>query len=84
MLRWDKQADVVVVGYGGAGAAAAITVAEAGDHVVILEKAPEPGGNTSVSSGFLRVPSDTDKTAQFLQAVGSGSIDEKMATVLKQ
>ncbi len=77
--EWHKQADVVVVGYGGAGAAAAITAGEAGDQVLVLEKAPEPGGNTSVSSGYLRVPSDAGKTARFLEAVGLGSIDGETA-----
>ncbi len=37
---WDKEADVVIVGYGGAGAVAAITAADAGADVLILEKQP--------------------------------------------
>ena len=38
---WDRQADVVVVGFGAAGAATAITVYEAGAKVLLLEKAPQ-------------------------------------------
>jgi succinate dehydrogenase/fumarate reductase flavoprotein subunit len=79
-VEWDKEADVVVVGYGGAGAAAAITVAEAGGSVIILEKAPEPGGNTAVSSGGMRLASDAAKMAEFLEATGLGTIDKQMAT----
>ena len=36
--KWDYEADVVVVGYGGAGAAAAIEAHDAGATVLILEK----------------------------------------------
>ena len=38
--QWDKEADVVIVGYGGAGAVAAITAADAGAQVLVLEKQP--------------------------------------------
>ena len=49
--RWDREADVVIVGFGAAGAVAAITAHGAGPNVLILEKAPleEAGGNTKVS-----------------------------------
>lgn len=47
-VNWDGQYDVVVVGFGGAGAVSAITAAKAGAKVLIVEKAPEghEGGNT--------------------------------------
>ena len=54
--QWDKEADVVVVGFGGAGAAAAITAQNAGVSVLMVEKAPkgEEGGNTRVAGqGYL-------------------------------
>ena len=73
--KWEKEADVVVVGYGGAGAVAAITVGEKGGKVIVLEKAPEPGGNTSSSSGAMRVPDHAEKAAQYLKAVSLGSVD---------
>lgn len=52
-IEWDYETDVVVVGFGGAGASAAINASDAGADVIILEKAPEgdEGGNTSVSGG---------------------------------
>ena len=48
--KWDAEADVVVVGYGGAGAATAITAHDAGAKVLLLEKAPlgHEGGKTRV------------------------------------
>lgn len=45
--------DVVVVGGGGAGLAAAIEAREAGRSVVLLEKNPELGGSTSWSIGSI-------------------------------
>jgi flavin-dependent dehydrogenase len=38
--KWTEGADVVVVGYGGAGAITAITAHDAGVKVIILEKQP--------------------------------------------
>ncbi len=46
-------ADVVVIGAGGAGLAAAITAAEAGASVAVIEKTAAAGGNTIVSGGYL-------------------------------
>lgn len=45
--------DIIVVGSGGAGMAAAISAKEAGANVVILEKMPVIGGNTTKSSGGM-------------------------------
>ena len=45
--------DVIVIGSGGAGMSAALSAKEAGADVVILEKMPVIGGNTSKSSGGM-------------------------------
>lgn len=49
-------ADVVVVGGGGAGFAAAITAANAGKSVVLLEKMGVFGGDTALSGGEMAAP----------------------------
>ena len=42
--------DVVVVGYGAAGAVAAIEAARAGASVLLIEKMPDPGGISILSA----------------------------------
>ena len=49
-------ADVIVVGAGGAGLAAAITAAENGASVIIVEKMSNVGGNTLISGGEMAAP----------------------------
>jgi succinate dehydrogenase/fumarate reductase flavoprotein subunit len=49
--QWDFETDVAIVGFGGAGACAAIEAAEAGAEVMILELASASGGSTAMSSG---------------------------------
>lgn len=48
--------DIVVVGAGGAGYAAAIEAADAGKQVVLIEKLPVVGGNTLISGGEMNAP----------------------------
>jgi fumarate reductase flavoprotein subunit/urocanate reductase len=49
-------ADIVVIGSGGTGFAAAITAANAGREVVLIEKMGVFGGDTSLSGGEMAVP----------------------------
>jgi succinate dehydrogenase/fumarate reductase flavoprotein subunit len=54
-VAWDAEYDVVVIGFGGAGASAAISAADAGARVLLLEKAPdgEEGGNTRYAAQLV-------------------------------
>jgi hypothetical protein len=66
-VKWDKEAEVVVVGFGGAGAIAAITAAEAGAKVTILEKAPKEGGGvTRVCTGYSSIVVDEKAAVEYL------------------
>ncbi|MFM0715516.1 FAD-dependent oxidoreductase [Paraburkholderia strydomiana] len=60
----DETVDVLVVGAGGAGLAAAIAAAEAGARVVLLEKNEAPGGSTSWSIGSVSASQTPHQRAQ--------------------
>ena len=52
----EETADVVVVGGGGAGLAAAVEAGKAGASVIVVEKMPKVGGNTLIcGSGYNAV-----------------------------
>jgi 3-oxo-5alpha-steroid 4-dehydrogenase len=51
--RFDHEADVLVVGFGCAGAAAALEAAAAGADVLILERFSGPGGSSAQSGGEI-------------------------------
>jgi urocanate reductase len=48
---WDTTVDVIVIGSGFAGCAAAAAAAEAGSTVAVLEKMPQAGGNSAINLG---------------------------------
>lgn len=50
--EWDQTADVVVVGFGAAGACAAVEAADAGAHVLVLDRF-SGGGTTAMSGGVI-------------------------------
>ncbi|SHJ85247.1 flavocytochrome c [Malonomonas rubra DSM 5091] len=54
-MIWDEEYDVVVVGSGFAGLAAAIEAKQAGASVIVLEKMRIPGGNSAISGGLVAV-----------------------------
>jgi fumarate reductase flavoprotein subunit len=55
------ETDVVVVGSGAAGLAAAITAAEGGSNVIVFEKERSPGGTSNFFEGTFAVESDMQR-----------------------
>lgn len=51
--QWDRETDVAIVGFGGAGGCAAIEAADAGASVTIFELASASGGSTAMSSAEI-------------------------------
>lgn len=49
----DKEADIIIIGAGGAGMSAAVEAASAGKSVIIVEKMPIVGGNTNRATGGI-------------------------------
>jgi len=50
------QADVVILGSGGAALAATVTAAQSGLKVIVLERDTVPGGTSAISGGALWIP----------------------------
>lgn len=51
-ITWDYEADIIVCG-GGGGLLAACDAADAGNEVILLEKAPSVGGESSVNEAWI-------------------------------
>jgi fumarate reductase flavoprotein subunit len=57
----SNEADVVVIGSGISGLAAALTVAEGGAKVIIFEKQRSPGGTSNFLQGMFAVESEMQR-----------------------
>lgn len=74
--RWDEEADVVVLGYGGAGATAAISAHDAGAKVVVIEK-ELGGGNTRLATLTFLCPIKGPAAREYLHALSFGTVQEE-------
>lgn len=82
-VAWDYEADVVVVGYGGAGAATAITAYDNGSEVIILEKMAQGGGNTAVCLGGFIDTEDTEAAYTYTRKLFDYSLAEVDEEVIR-
>ena len=57
-MSWDHTFDLVVVGSGAAGLAAALRAHDLGQSVVVLEAAERYGGSTAISGGVVWIPNN--------------------------
>lgn len=83
-IRHSKsyETDVIVVGYGGAGAAAAITAADLGARVLIVEKGTEGGGNTKLSSGSVRTFAALASAVEHIEFLCGGTTEPDVIEAL--
>lgn len=74
---WDEETDVVVLGYGGAGAAAAITAHDEGAEVVVLEKQPADAHtcNTKMCFGVFLTPDNVDDAVAYMKVASRVNVD---------
>lgn len=91
--RWDYEADIVIIGCGGAGATSAIIAHDMGRKILILEKEPIIGGNTILSGGIVYAANTSvQKEAgihdseegmyKYWMAINNNLLDEEIVKIL--
>jgi tricarballylate dehydrogenase len=83
----EIQYDIVVLGEGIAGCSAALTAADCGTRVVVMEKAPKdvPHGNTAFSGGSFRRTSEVYSADRFysdIMSLSDGRADPELTRVV--
>lgn len=81
--KWTRETDVLVIGYGGAGACAAIEAHDAGAKVIIIEKMPQSGGNTGVSGGGFLSPTNPEDAYTYITGLYEFSHSEMDKDLVK-
>src|SRR6202007_2237017 len=74
--------DVVVVGFGFAGAFSAIHAADAGCRVLLAEKQAMPGGISICSYGSMRCARNADRAFAYLKATNAGRTPDDIVRML--
>ena len=78
---FDRSADIVVVGFGCAGLAAAITAWRAGAETIVLEKQAEDAHtpSTRMSGGMMMATTDVEKAATYLDRCAGGMVPREVS-----
>jgi succinate dehydrogenase/fumarate reductase flavoprotein subunit len=79
---FDESYDVIVIGYGFAGAVAAINAADAGARVLLAEKEPSGGGISICSYGAIRSAHSVDEAFAYLKATNGGRTSDDVLLTL--
>ena len=77
--RWDEEYDIVVLGSGAGGLAAATVAALGGASVLVLERSDMFGGGAAISGGVVWVPNHSG-----MAALGIEDSREKAALYLRK
>jgi len=77
-VNWEKEADVVVVGYGFGGAVSALTAHDLGSRVLMLEKMPHPGGISILSGGGVAFARNADSAFTYLKRTCNGTTPDEI------
>lgn len=96
MSAWDKEVDLLVVGSGGGGMAAALRGHDLGAKVLLIEKGNLFGGSTAISGGVCWVGNNRhmakagiadsdDEVFTYLKHITKGDVpDDKLWTYVKE
>lgn len=83
-IAWDGEYDVVVIGFGGAGAVSACYAADAGAKVLLIDKAPQgmEGGNTRFCGQIILNSDDKEAMLAYNKAMaGDFAVDDELMDV---
>lgn len=83
-IAWDGEYDVVVIGFGAAGAVSACYAADAGAKVLLVDKAPQgmEGGNTRFCGQIILNSDNKEAMLAYNKAMaGDFSVDEELFDV---
>ena len=81
---WDETVDIVVVGYGFAGAAASIEAHDLGANILLIDKNITPGGISICSAGGVRIAKDRDAALAYLKKTNAGTTPEEPLAALAE
>jgi succinate dehydrogenase/fumarate reductase flavoprotein subunit len=75
-VEWDETADLIAIGFGAAGACTAITAADAGASVLVLEKQPVEWHtpSTRASGGMITVVHDVGRALPYFDRCAGGMV----------
>lgn len=82
--HFDESFDVIVVGFGLAGAIAALTAHEAGARTLLIEKSSVPGGLSICSYGAVRSAHDPEQAFSYLRATNDGRTPDPVLRALAE
>ena len=83
-INWDREADVIVVGYGLAGGASAIVAHDARAKVLLLEKMPHPGGISILSGGGIAFARNAESAFTYLKRTCNGTTPDDVLRPLAE
>ncbi len=74
---WDAETDVLVIGYGGAGAVTAVTAHDTGARVMVIEKQAEDAhtSNTQMCLGVFLSPDTVEDTLAYMSVASLVNVD---------
>lgn len=73
---FDEHWDVIVIGFGFAGAVTAIEAHDRGERVLLIEKMPDPGGISICAGGGLRYATDAKAAFAYVRETNGGKTPE--------
>ena len=76
----DAECDIVIVGAGGAGMAAALQAADLGvENIIVVEKTGSTGGNTSRATGGMNAAKTAAQDANEWKEATTGAVEKTIA-----